>query len=149
MHALRMSRALLLCWAGSVVGCSTVPQEELGVERSAAPLVEGWQAAGSMADTRKFHAGGGGCSPARCWWWEEWTQSRTVTTYSADYASCQCVPSTYTETQPCTLPTVYPYALCNGVCTDVSFDSTNCGRCGNRCITPKFVCSDGFCEQQF
>jgi len=77
------------------------------------------------------------------------TQSRTVTTYSADYNSCQCVASTYTETQECTLPTSYPYMVCNGACTDVSFDSTNCGRCGNKCITPKFVCSDGFCEQQF
>jgi N-acetylneuraminic acid mutarotase len=57
MHSKRASRALLLCWAGLVVGCSGKPQEEQMVERSAAPLVEAWQGAGSMADTRKYHMG--------------------------------------------------------------------------------------------
>jgi hypothetical protein len=77
------------------------------------------------------------------------TQSRTVTVYNPDYASCQCVPSTYTETQPCTLPTDYNYAMCNGVCTNLSLDTNNCGVCGRQCGNPpKFGCDDGICFVQ-
>jgi hypothetical protein len=77
------------------------------------------------------------------------TQSRTVTTYTADYFGCECVPSTHTETQPCTGAPAEGYTYCNGVCTNIYSDGNNCGSCGHRCITPKFACSDGMCEQQY
>src|SRR5688572_30597627 len=58
MHVQRVSRALLLCWAGVVVGCSSKPPEEKSVASSAAPLVvEGWTGTGPMAEARKYHAG--------------------------------------------------------------------------------------------
>ncbi len=60
MYAGRTRRALLGCWFGLVmgVGCSSKPPEEKRLVSSAAPMVvQEWQGAGSLPETRKYHAG--------------------------------------------------------------------------------------------
>ncbi|WP_309888461.1 kelch repeat-containing protein, partial [Archangium sp.] len=75
------------------------------------------------------------------------TQSRTVTNYSYSCGSGTCVPSSFTETQACTIPGGDSYTLCSdGSCVDTSNDDANCGYCGRVCPTVKYnICMNGRC----
>lgn len=77
------------------------------------------------------------------------TQSRTVTSYSYDPSSCQCVGSTSTETQDCSSNVDPDYMACGGQCVDTQSDYYNCGGCGHRCANFKFQCESGECVYDF
>ncbi|HEX8699225.1 MAG TPA: kelch repeat-containing protein [Myxococcaceae bacterium] len=134
--------------------------------------------------------------PNSCWFTSDCAPTgnmyRTVTTYSFDCGSGQCVASSSTQAQACSrnpsglpcndgnacttgdscnasgacvsTPVTCGYGqtcvggtcqcgpdliLCNGQCVNPEQDPNNCGGCGNKCMTPKFGCNSGFCEQNW
>ncbi|RKI35460.1 hypothetical protein D7Y27_31625 [Corallococcus sp. AB004] len=57
MHAMRAGRVLLLGLVCVALGCSSKAPEDKPLARSASPLTEEWTATGTMAESRKYHAG--------------------------------------------------------------------------------------------
>jgi hypothetical protein len=64
---------------------------------------------------------------------------------------CACPSGTYCESDGwCYAEDPCPAGgtLCNGVCTNVSFDTLNCGACGTVCGAGE-ICSGGICQSPF